>query len=445
MLWGIFKEIDTDESGSVSKQELYAAFAKMGLVASAAEMLRLFREGDLDGNGRIDCDEFIALGQKVDVFAGAAEAFSNKGNNPKLTKRRSQRHSINKGSQKGPVLYVDTDHLAFEVGVNARLEKAVEMSNEGSTAMYYEWVRSPVSAGLGTSCASDAAAQFFAPSAKGCILPDTKVAMRFAFQPSKPGIFTEEWHLRLTPAPKVPVAAGLMRGVCLRGARAAASGAHAAGRARAPQAPGSPSRTSSSATCSTASSAPPSLTVCASMLCSPRRPPPRLRRLMRRRTRRRRRRRRRPRASRLFLSSYATPQGLPPAVAKKAFDEIVSLAAAVPLPPPEGSAPPAVELEGGEEGATEAAAEAEEAAPAAPPPAPPPVLYGVPFSGDPYELEEALDGPRGDTDGGQWLAKLEQALHRAASADAVGEQGGAHEARRRRLRPSRRCTRAWMR
>ena len=28
-LWGIFKEIDTDESGSVSKQELYAAFAKM--------------------------------------------------------------------------------------------------------------------------------------------------------------------------------------------------------------------------------------------------------------------------------------------------------------------------------------------------------------------------------------------------------------------------------
>ena len=35
-LWGIFKEIDTDESGSVSKQELYAAFAKMGLVASAA-------------------------------------------------------------------------------------------------------------------------------------------------------------------------------------------------------------------------------------------------------------------------------------------------------------------------------------------------------------------------------------------------------------------------
>ena len=29
VLWGIFKEIDTDESGSVSKQELYAAFAKV--------------------------------------------------------------------------------------------------------------------------------------------------------------------------------------------------------------------------------------------------------------------------------------------------------------------------------------------------------------------------------------------------------------------------------
>ena len=418
VLWGIFKEIDTDESGSVSKQELYAAFAKMGLVASAAEMLRLFREGDLDGNGRIDCDEFIALGQKVDVFAGAAEAFSNKGNNPKLTKRRSQRHSINKGSQKGPILYVDTDHLAFEVGVNARLEKAVEMSNEGSTAMYYEWVRSPVSAGLGTSCASDAAAQFFAPSAKGCILPDTKVAMRFAFQPSKPGIFTEEWHLRLTPAPKVPVKPVLMRGVCLE----APERQH---QVRTLQAELARRRTwfavqdilerdvldsvfrttipdgvrvDAVLTPSTAPApAAPDAAADAAAQAEAEE------------------------AARfgLFLSSYATPQGLPPAVAKKAFDEIVSLAAAVPLPPPEGSAAPAVELEGGEEGAPEAAAEAEaeEAAPAAPPPAPPPVVYGVPFSGDPYELEETLSTAlAGTPDGGQWLARLEQALHRAASA-----------------------------
>merc|ERR1719181_1300185 len=96
-LWGIFKEIDTDESGSVSKQELYAAFAKMGLVASAAEMLRLFREGDLDGNGRIDCDEFIALGQKVDVFAGAAEAFSNKDRAVKSSRKRTNRVAINRG------------------------------------------------------------------------------------------------------------------------------------------------------------------------------------------------------------------------------------------------------------------------------------------------------------------------------------------------------------
>ena len=45
------------------------------------------------------------------------------------------------------------------------------------------------------------------------------------------------------------------------------------------------------------------------------------------------------------------------------------------------------------------------------------MLYGVPFSGDPYELEETLSTAlAGTQDGGQWLAKLEQALHRAASA-----------------------------
>ena len=69
MLWGIFKEIDTDERIRV-KQELYAAFAKMGLVASAAEMLRLFPEGDLDGNGASTATS-SSRSVKVDVFAGA--------------------------------------------------------------------------------------------------------------------------------------------------------------------------------------------------------------------------------------------------------------------------------------------------------------------------------------------------------------------------------------
>ena len=166
-------------------------------------------------------------------------------------------------------------------------------------------MRSPVSAGLGTSCASDAAAQFFAPSAKGCILPDTKVAMRFAFQPSKPGIFTEEWHLRLTPAPKVPVKPVLMRGVCLE----APERQH---QVRTLQAELARRRTWFAVQdilerdvldSVFRTTIPDGVRVDAVLTPST---APRLRRLMRRRTRQRRRRRRRPRAS--ASSSAATPR-----------------------------------------------------------------------------------------------------------------------------------------
>ena len=422
VLWGIFKEIDTDESGSVSKQELYAAFAKMGLVASAAEMLRLFREGDLDGNGRIDCDEFIALGSKVDVFAGAAEAFSNAHGNVKLTKRKSKRVVLNKGSQKGPILSIDTTNCAFETGVGATAERVVNMSNTGSTAMYYEWVRAAVSHGLGTSASVDAATQFFAPSAKGCILPDTDVAMRFTFTPSKPGIFSEEWVLRLTPPPKQPTPPVVLRGVCLEaperqhqvrnlqaelarrktwfavqdileldvlqpvfsktipdGVRIDAVLAPAA----APTA--APASAEAEAEAEAAAADADKYT--------------------------------------LFLSSYATPQGLPPVTARSAFDELAHLAASVPRPAEDGPVdlePTAAEGGAAEGGAAEGEGDAppapvdgEEEAPAAAPAPAAPLTYGIPFSGDPYELEEALAAM---PEGGQWLAMLEQALHRAASA-----------------------------
>jgi len=89
------------------------------------------------------------------------------------------------------------------------------MRNSGSTAMYYEWERVEVSAGLGTTAVVDAAAQYFTPSAKGCILPNTSVAMRFTFKPVKPGIFREEWKLKLTPPMPKSLAPVLLRGVCL--------------------------------------------------------------------------------------------------------------------------------------------------------------------------------------------------------------------------------------
>jgi len=217
VLWGIFKEIDTDESGSVSKQELYAAFAKMGLVTSAAEMLRLFREGDTDGNGRIDCDEFIALGKKVDVFSGAAEAFTTKDQGVVKKRRASQRIKVRKGSGLGPILSIDSERKVFESTVGKNIEQTVTMTNSGSCALYYEWVRRPIAVpGLGTSAAVDAANQFFVPRNTGCILPGSEVPVRFCFCPSKPGMFQEEWQLQITPTTSLPVPPVHLRGVCVR-------------------------------------------------------------------------------------------------------------------------------------------------------------------------------------------------------------------------------------
>lgn len=215
-LWGIFKEIDTDESGSVSKQELYAAFAKMGLVASAAEMLRLFREGDLDGNGRIDCDEFITLGKKVDVFSGAAAAFAAKHGNTSGPKRKQARIAMRKGDGRGPRLGIDVTRHVFLSSVGTPVEKTVTMTNHGSTALYYEWVRAPVSTGLGSTTSVDAAAQFFVPKATGVILPDTTLSVPFLFKPSKAGMFTEDWILHLTPPIAEPTPPVNLRGVGLK-------------------------------------------------------------------------------------------------------------------------------------------------------------------------------------------------------------------------------------
>lgn len=136
----------------------------MGLVTSAAEMLRLFREGDTDGNGRIDCDEFIALGKKVDVFSGAAEAFTTKDQGVVKKRRASQRIKVRKGSGLGPILSIDSERKVFESTVGKNIEQTVTMTNSGSCALYYEWVRRPIAVpGLGTSAAVDAANQFFVP------------------------------------------------------------------------------------------------------------------------------------------------------------------------------------------------------------------------------------------------------------------------------------------
>ena len=104
--------------------------------------------------------------------------------------------------------------LEATVGGDAA-QKFVTMRNTGSTAIYYEWRRSQTGAGLGASWVVDAAGQFFAPAAKGCILPDTEARVHFCFKPRKAGIFEERWSLQMTPASAQPVADVTLRGVAL--------------------------------------------------------------------------------------------------------------------------------------------------------------------------------------------------------------------------------------
>lgn len=131
----------------------------------------------------IHSDEFIALGQKVDVFANAAKAFTTTDRAVQKTRRRKAKIAVNKGSQLGPRLTISAQCLGFEALVGERVDQGIDMMNSGSTCIYYEWQRAPTSAGFGATASGDAAAQFFASSACGCILPGAHVDMRFTFQP----------------------------------------------------------------------------------------------------------------------------------------------------------------------------------------------------------------------------------------------------------------------
>ena len=86
-------------------------------------------------------------------------------------------------TQLGPILSISTNRLGFEATIGQLVERTVEMRNDGSTAMYFEWERTSVSTALGATAVVDAAKHFFAPCVKGCILPATTASLRFSFQP----------------------------------------------------------------------------------------------------------------------------------------------------------------------------------------------------------------------------------------------------------------------
>ncbi|PWA47883.1 Calcium-dependent protein kinase 3 [Artemisia annua] len=56
----MFKSMDTDNSGTITYEELKAGLPKLGTKLSESEVRQLMEAADVDGNGRIDYIEFIS-------------------------------------------------------------------------------------------------------------------------------------------------------------------------------------------------------------------------------------------------------------------------------------------------------------------------------------------------------------------------------------------------
>ncbi|KAK9800898.1 hypothetical protein WJX73_008296 [Symbiochloris irregularis] len=74
----LFKTIDTDNSGTITVDEMKAAIAKMGNKVQDADLLEVMNAADLDKSGTIDYEEFIVATinlSKLEREAGCHEAF----------------------------------------------------------------------------------------------------------------------------------------------------------------------------------------------------------------------------------------------------------------------------------------------------------------------------------------------------------------------------------
>ncbi|OIT18834.1 calcium-dependent protein kinase 33, partial [Nicotiana attenuata] len=58
-LKAMFHNIDTDNSGTITYEELKSGLAKLGSKLTEAEVKQLMEAADVDGNGSIDYTEFI--------------------------------------------------------------------------------------------------------------------------------------------------------------------------------------------------------------------------------------------------------------------------------------------------------------------------------------------------------------------------------------------------
>jgi Ca2+-binding EF-hand superfamily protein len=60
-LWALFKHFDTDDSGTITKDNLKQAFGNAGRKLTDKDMKEIMKEHDIENNGVLSFDEFKAI------------------------------------------------------------------------------------------------------------------------------------------------------------------------------------------------------------------------------------------------------------------------------------------------------------------------------------------------------------------------------------------------
>lgn len=99
---------------------------------------------------------------------------------------------------------MNRSYIHFEKIVDRVDLKQVDISNVGSSAIYYEWVKRS-RARINNNAIHDESPKFFCHHDKNVIKPGESISFVFGFLSKLPGIFIEEYEFKCQPAPTNPL------------------------------------------------------------------------------------------------------------------------------------------------------------------------------------------------------------------------------------------------
>ena len=91
----------------------------------------------------------------------------------------------------------------------------MEVTNNGSTAIYYEW-RKIIRGDYVEDKHSDPVRRFYCHHPRNILLPGQKKKFEFAFRSTTPGVFYEEWEIISEPMLTYPVSYIYLKGTAIQ-------------------------------------------------------------------------------------------------------------------------------------------------------------------------------------------------------------------------------------